>query len=427
MSIHAAVVDLIVDRIGQLCIIPAHDGGPQRGANLGDLQSVEDAALAIHMGRIAAAGPRDEILKSFAGRETIDAGGRLVTPGLVDPHTHLVWAGDRAEEFEQRLQGKTYMEIAAAGGGINRTVRLTRAASREELIAQTRPRLERMLRCGTTTVEVKTGYGLATQTEITMLDVIADLNAGQPLDLIPTFLGGHDIPPEYAGRTDAYVDLLVDEMIPAVAAWKAQRWPGALYCDVFCEKGVFDVAQTRRILEAGLRAGLTPRLHADEFVSLGGVALATELNAASVDHLLATTPDDVARLAQARTVAVLLPATPFGLGIPNTAPARGLVEAGAALALATDCNPGTAWCESMPLILALATRALKLTPAQALAAATINAAFAVERGDQIGSLEPGKMADLVIWDAPDYRHLSYRFGANLAQCVVKGGQVAYSA
>jgi imidazolonepropionase len=284
-----------------------------------------------------------------------------------------------------------------------------------------------MLRCGTTTVEVKTGYGLATATEITMLDAIAELNAGQPLDLIPTFLGGHDIPPEYAGRTDAYVDVLVNEMIPAVASWKMQRWPGPLYCDVFCEKGVFDVAQTRRILEAGLRAGLTPRLHADEFVSLGGVALATELNAVSVDHLLATTPDDVARLAEARTVAVLLPATPFGLGIANTAPARALVDAGAALAIATDCNPGTAWCESMPLILALATRALKLTPAQALAAATINAAFAVERGDRIGSLEPGKMADVVIWDAPDYRHLSYRFGANLAQWVIKGGQVVYRA
>jgi imidazolonepropionase len=414
---------LLVDRIGQLCVMPAHDGGPQRGLQTGDLGLILDAAVAIRSGRIVAAGPRDSILEQYAALSVVDAEGRLVTPGLIDPHTHLVWAGDRAEEFEQRIAGATYQEIAASGGGINRTVRLTRAASLVELLDQAEARLDRMLRHGTTTVECKTGYGLEPETEISMLSAIALLDSEHVVDVVPTFLGGHDVPPEYAGNADGYVELLVDRMIPAVAAWKAEHWPGPLYCDVFCEEGVFNLEQTWRILEAGSQAGLVPRLHADEFVSLGGVALAIEMGAVSVDHLLVTPPEDVMRLGQSNTIAVLLPATPFGLGIKNTAPARALLEAGAVIALATDCNPGTAWCESLQMVMALATRTLGLTPAQALAASTINAAFAVERGDQIGSVEAGKQADLVIWDAPDYRHLSYRFGTNLAQVVIKNGQV----
>ncbi|HVO44019.1 MAG TPA: imidazolonepropionase [Aggregatilineales bacterium] len=415
-------VELIVDHIGQLCTIPSHEG-PQRGRDLGDLGLIADAAIAIQHGEVAAVGRRDAILDAYTGSQTIDVGGRLVTPGLVDPHTHLVWGGDRAEEFEMRLAGATYQEIMAAGGGINRTVRQTRAASIDSLVAAAKARLDGMLHNGTTTVECKTGYGLDVQTEITMLDTIARLNAEHPIDLVPTFLGAHAIPPEYADRPEDYVKLLVTTMIPAVARWKELHWPGILYGDVFCEEGAFTLAQSRRILEAERRAGMRLRVHVDEFASLGGTALAVEMSATTADHLLVTTPADVERLGKSDTIAVLLPATPFGLGIKNTAPARELIAAGTAIAIATDCNPGTAWCESMPMVLALATRQLGLTPAQALAAATVNAAYAVDRGDRIGSLAAGKAADLVIWDVPDYRHLSYRFGSNLAWKVIKAGRV----
>jgi len=420
-------VDLIIDHIGQLCVIPAQNGGPQRGDEMGNLGIIPQAAVAINGETIAAVGPRDEILANYSAPTIIDAGDRLVTPGLVDPHTHLVWAGDRAEEFEMRIQGATYMEIAEAGGGINRTVRLTRLATLTELIEATAARLDRMLRYGTTTVEIKTGYGLNQSTEISMLSAIALLDSEHPMDIVPTFLGAHDFPAEYADNHDAYVKLLVNSMIPAAAAWRAEHWPGPMCCDVFCEDGVFTLEQTQRILEAGQQAGFGLRVHADEFKSLGAVSLAAQYGAVSVDHLLATTPEDVQVLAQSDTIAVLLPATPFGLGIRNTAPAQALLEAGAAIALATDCNPGTAWSENMQFVMALAARYLRLTPAQALVAATINAAFAVQCGDLAGSLEPGKRADLVIWDVPDYRHLSYRFGTNLARSVIKRGNVVFSA
>lgn len=416
-------VDLIVDHIGQLCVVPAHKDGPQRGAQLGDLGIIEGAAIAVQSGRIAAIGPRDSIRERYVTDTSIDARGQLVTPGLVDPHTHLIWAGDRAEEFERRLLGATYQEIMLSGGGINHTVRKTRAASLLELVEQAKARLDRMLQHGTTTVECKTGYGLDRDTEISMLSAIALLDVEHPIDLVPTFLGAHAIPSEYVNNPDGYVELLIEQMIPAAASWQAEHWPGPLYCDVFCDNGYFTVEQTRRIFEAAQQAGMALRIHADEFATLGGTALAVEMGATSADHLLVTTPADAELLGQARTVAILLPATPFGLNIENTAPAKMLIEANAAVALATDCNPGTAWCESMQLVLALATRTLGLSPAQALAAATINAAFALDRGERIGSLETGKQADLVIWDAPDYRHLSYRFGANLAQTVIKNGQV----
>ncbi len=415
-------VDLIIENIGQLCTIPAHDGRPQRGQALGDLGLVEDGAVAIENGFIIAAGPRDEVLGKYQAVSNLDAKGRVVTPGLVDPHTHLIWAGDRAAEYEQRLAGATYQEIMAAGGGINHTVELTRSASLADLVEQTEARLRAMVQYGTTTVEVKTGYGLDTETEIRMLSAIALLDSESDIDLIPTFLGAHAVPPEYADNADAYVDLLVEQMIPAAATWKAEHWPGPMFCDVFCEAGAFTLDQARRILEAGQMAGMGLRLHADEFSSLGATALAVEMRAASVDHLLVTTQHDIELLGTSRTTAVLLPATPFSLNIENTAPAHALLEAGAAIALGTDCNPGTAWCESMQMVLALATRSLRLTPAQALAAATINAAFALDRGDYVGSLEAGKQADIVIWNVPDYRYLSYRFGVNLVQTVFKNGR-----
>jgi imidazolonepropionase len=414
-------VDILIDNIGQLCTIPPHDGGPQRGRDLGDLGIVSNAAIAIEHGEILAVGPREELLGFYDGEETIDAGGMLVTPGLVDPHTHLVWSGDRTEEFEMRLEGATYQAIMAAGGGINRTVRQTRGASVESLIAQTGARLTNMLRHGTTTIECKTGYGLDPQTEIAMLNTIALLDAEHPVHLLPTFLGAHAVPPEFEGQPDAYVDLLIENMIPAAARWRDENWPDVMYCDAFCEEGAFTLAQTRRILESGRQAGFKLRLHADEFASLGAVPLAVELGAVSVDHLLVTNQADVDLLGKSSTMAILLPATPFGLGIKNTAPAKALIEAGAAVALATDCNPGTAWCESMQMVLALATRHLGMTPAQALVAATLNAAFAVDCGDKMGCIDAGRDADLVIWNVPDYRHLAYRFGANMARRVIKAG------
>lgn len=416
-------IDLLIQNIGQLCTVPSHKGGPQRGSRLGDLGLLENAAVAVHDGLIVAVGDDASLRRSCAVEKVLDAGGQLVTPGLVDPHTHLIWAGDRAGEFEQRIGGATYQQIMAAGGGINRTVQDTRAATLDELVMQSKARLDRMLAHGSTTVECKSGYGLNTPTEIVMLDVIARLDHEHPVDLVPTFLGAHAVPPEFDGNPDGYVDLLVDEMLPAAAAWRAEHWPETLFCDVFCEVGAFDLAQTRRILEAARAHEMALKVHIDEFEPLGGGRLAAELGAVSVDHVVVTPDEDILAIARSNTIAVALPPTPFGLAHTDYTPARRFLDAGAALAIATDCNPGTGWCESMQFVMALATRYMRLTPAQALVAATLNAAHAVGRGDRVGSLEVGKQADLVIWDAPTYAHLSYHFGVNLAQTVIKRGQV----
>ena len=416
-------IDLLIHNIGQLCIVPAHNNGPQRGTDLGDLGLIENAAIAISDGVVITTGPDADIRSRFNGRQAIDAGGMLVTPGLVDPHTHVIWAGNRAHEFEQRIAGATYQEIMAAGGGINRTVQDTRAATLSDLIAQSRQRLDLMLAHGSTTVEAKSGYGLNTDTEIAMLEAIAQINATHPIDLAATFLGAHAIPPEYAADVEGYVQLVIEEMIPAVARWQAKNWPNTLFCDVFCEVGAFDLDQTRRILEAGRAHGMALKVHADEFEPLGGTRLAADMGATSVDHVVVTPPKDIQAIGSSKTVAVSLPPTPFGLAHTTYTPAQDFLTAGAALAIATDCNPGTGWSENMQFVMALATRYLKLTPAQALAAATINAAHAIGRGKHVGSLEGGKQADLVVWRVPTYPHLSYRFGSNLAGKVIKRGKV----
>jgi imidazolonepropionase len=420
-------IDLLIYNIGQLCTVPAHEGGPQRGHALGDLGLLEKAAVAIDSGTIVALGTEDEVCDAFTAATLLDAGGNLVTPGLVDPHTHLIWAGDRAGEFEQRLAGATYQEIMAAGGGINRTVLATRAADLTTLVEQAKQRLNSMLAHGATTVECKTGYGLNTQTELAMLNAIALLDMEHPIELVPTFLGAHAVPPEYTQDPEAYVQLIIQEMLPAVAEWRAEHWPGMLFCDVFCEVGAFDLGQTQRILETALQYDMALKIHVDEFETLGGGFLAAEMGAISADHVVVTPETDIQAIAQSDTIAVALPPTPFGLAHKEYTPALRFLEAGAALAIATDCNPGTAWNESMQMVMALATRYMRLTPAQALAAATINAAFAVGRGDTVGSLEVGKQADIVIWDVPDYPHLSYRFGTNMTKTVIKCGKVVYSA
>ena len=346
-------------------------------------------------------------------------------PGFVDPHTHLLWAGDRAAEFEMRLEGKTYMEIMAAGGGINSTVRATRSASTDDLVTQTQQRLWQAFSYGTTTAEVKTGYGLDLESELRQLEAILQLNNHAPLELAPTFLGAHAVPPEYEGRTDAYTDLVCNEMLPAVYDWWRIHAGGQMlpFVDVFCERGAFDLAQSRRILETAKALGFPLKIHADEFENLGGASLAAELGAASADHLVKTSPEDIRALAASDTVAVSLPGTPFGLNESEYTPAGEIIVADGLLALATDTNPGTSWCESMQFILALACRKMRMTPAQAIAAATINAAAAIRRESQIGSLEQGKQADLLVLSVDDYRHLGYRFGTNLVAYVIKQGRV----
>jgi imidazolonepropionase len=415
-------IDLLIHSASQV-VTPS--GPPQRGPELGRLSVVPDGAVAVDRGRILAVGPSADLRERYSASEQLDAAARVVLPGFVDAHTHAVWAGDRASEFEMRLEGRSYMDILASGGGIMATVRATRAASNAQLAAETRPRLRRMLACGTTTVEVKSGYGLDLATELRLLQVILDLDAAGPPQLVPTFLAAHAVPEEFRGRTDDYVEAVCTEMLPAAAAWWTAHAGGRSlpFVDVFCEEGVFDLEQTRRILTAARSLGFPLKVHADEFVALGGTRLAVELGARSTDHLLHTPPDEVALLGRSDTVAVALPATPFGLGEPARAPVRDLMQAGAILALATDLNPGTAWCESMPFTIALACRTLGLTTAQAIAAATINGACALGLDAGKGSLEPGKDADLILVDVPDYRHIGYRFGTNLVSRVVQGGRV----
>lgn len=415
-------VDLLVHSAGQLCVVPPRDGGPQRGGALGELGIIPDGAAAVAGGRVVAVGPSADLRGRYRAAAELDARGRCVLPGFVDPHTHLPWMGDRAGEFEQRLGGATYMEIMAAGGGIMSTVRRTRDASVDELVADNLPRLARMLRYGTTSAEAKTGYGLETAAELRQLEAIATLGAAQPVELTPTFLPAHAVPEEYRGDTEGYVRLLIEETLPAGAAWMRARGL-TLFCDVFCEEGVFDLEQTRRILEAAAALGYRLKVHADEFVGLGGTRLAVELGATSADHLVSTPAADIAALGRGDTVAVGLPGTPFGLAQRDYTPAKAILAAGGALALATDCNPGTCWCESMQMVIALACRYMGLTQAQAIVAATLNAAFAIGRGDQVGSLAPGYQADLLILDVADYRQLGYRFGTNLVRTVVKKGQV----
>ena len=398
------------------------NGGPQRGRSLGHLGLIPDGAILIQDGEIVAVGPSQKLLETYPGEARIDASDCVVMPGFVDPHTHVIWSGDRAAEFEMRLEGKTYLEILAAGGGILSTVRATRAATIDDLLKETRPRLRTMLEHGTTTVEAKTGYGLETETELRMLQALIDLDEEGPLDLAITFLGAHAIAPENKDDPQAYTDLICETMLPEVRNW----WPDDRrlpFVDVFCETGAFDLDQSRQIMTKAKQLGFPLKIHADEFDNLGGAALAVELGAISADHLVATSALDIQTLGQSGTIAVGLPATPFGLAEEHYTPAVEILEAGGILALATDLNPGTAWCESMQFAIALGCRYMGLTPAQAIAAATINAAAAIDRAEEIGSLEPGKQADLIILKIPQYQHLGYRFGTNLVKQVIKCGQI----
>ena len=416
--------DLLLVNAAQVVTCASDD--VKRGADLQEVEIVEKGAVAVHEGKIVAVGETADLKQSITAEETVDVQGCAICPGFVDPHTHTVFGGDRVHEFEMRIRGASYMEIMAAGGGIVSTMRHTREASEAELVASARQRLDEMLSLGTTTVEIKSGYGLDTATELKMLRVIEQLDLDHPCTLVPTFLGAHTLPPEYKDDAGGYVNLVVEEMVPAVAEWYAQshfveqRTP--LFVDVFCEDHAFDVAQSRQILAAGQAAGMGAKIHVDQFNALGGTQMAVELGAISADHLDVTAAAGIEALANSEVVAVPLPAANFNLGHTDFARAREMVDAGSALALATDLNPGSAPCYSMPLVMALANRYLRLLPGESLNAATINAAFSIGMADKIGSIEVGKAADLVVLKTADYRHSTYFLGHNPVAMVMKNGR-----
>jgi imidazolonepropionase len=394
---------------------------PRTGAEMRELSIIEDGAMLVRGLRIERVGTRSEIEPLIDDAcELFDAGARVVAPGFVDAHAHPVFAGNRADEFEQRAGGATYQEIAARGGGIRSTVRRTRAASEEELFTAALRREEWFLRNGTTTVEAKSGYGLSIEDELKMLRVIRELNARGRLSYVPTFLGAHEVPDEYRGRGGEYVELVVNEMLPRVV-----REGLAEFCDVFCEERVFTVEESRRVLSTARSLGLGLRVHADQLTRGGGAALAAELRAKTADHLEHTDAEGIASLREACVQPVLLPGSVYALGSARYPEARAMIDAGLAVVLATDFNPGSSPTPSMTMILSLASTHMRMTPAEALTAATVNAAYSLNRGDETGTLEAGKRADFVAHDCEDYRELSYFFGVEHARAVFVGGREVF--
>ena len=422
--------DLIVHNAGQL-VTCASGGKPRRGVAMLDVAIIENGAVAIADGKILGVGKSNDIVRDFRSDNDIDAHGRVVSPGFVDPHTHIVYAGDRLDEFELKIKGADYLEILASGGGIISTVRKTREASCEELIEASRGRLDKMLACGTTTCEIKTGYGLDLVTELKMLRVIEELDNTHVIDIVPTFLAAHTVPPEYRDGPEAYVDLICNEMLPKAWEWFTGSQLSArgrpFFADVFCEKNAFDVEQTKRIFRAAGSLGFRLKGHVDQFTNLGGSKIAIEMGAVSIDHLDATSDDEIAMLASSNTVGVVIPTENFNAGKTQFADARQMIDVGCAVAISTDYNPGSAPCPSQTMAMAIACRYQKLLPSEAMIAATIHAAFAIGMGETCGSIEPGKLADLLILETSDYRSAAYEFGGSCVGKVIKGGQLVYDA
>jgi len=408
------VAVLAIRNIGELVVVPP---GPVGGRSMGRVPRIPAAAMLIEGGRIAWFG-READLDAPAGGETLDARGGCVIPGLIDCHTHAVFAGSREDEFVQRLQGTSYAEIAQAGGGIRRTVESVRAASCDELVELALLRLRRMLEGGVTTVEIKSGYGLGVEHELKMLEAIRRLGRCQPIEVVATYLAAHTTPAEYAGRPDDYLDAVLDHAVLA----RIRDQGLAEFCDVFCERTAFDVARSRRVLTTGRGFGLAPKLHADQITQMGATLLAAEVGAVSADHLETVTDEAAVALKAAGTVAVLLPGCSLFLGVPQ-APARRLLEADLPVAVATDCNPGSAMIESLPLVLAIACVQARMTPTEALAAGTANAAAALRRQDRLGAIRVGMQADLAILDVPNHERFLYEFGRNCVHTVLKAGRV----
>ena len=405
---------LLIHNIGVLATPEGAEA--RRGEAQGKLRVLEKAWIYTENGEIISYGTGNPPV-TFG--EKLDAGGRLVTPGLVDAHTHLIFGGWRQNELAMKLRNVPYLDILAAGGGILSTVKATRAATEDELTAKAAAALDEMLAFGTTTCEAKSGYGLETKEELKQLRVIKRLNKEHPMDLVPTFMGAHALPPEFKENREGYLKLLCEEMIPAAAKQKLAK-----FCDVFCETGVFTAEESRRILQAGLDNGLTPKIHADEIDAIGGSRLAGEIGAISAEHLIVCPDAGIESMAKGGTVACLLPATSFYLN-STYAPARRMIEAGVPVALASDYNPGSCPCLNLQLVMNIACLKYRLTPEEVLTGVTLNAAAAVGMADKVGSIDRAKQADLVIWDAPDLNYLCYRLGSNLAHTVIKKGEICH--
>ncbi len=412
---------LLITNIGQL--ITLEGPVPRRGDKMKELSIIENGGIAAAGAEILAVGKSDEVAGKVSpaeGCKLVDARGGVVTPGFIDSHTHPVFSMTREEEFEMRLQGKTYMEIAEAGGGIRASVRDLRETPVPVLTEKTSRHLDVMLSCGTTTIEAKSGYGLSTDAEIKSLQIIRNLAETHPVEMIPTFLGAHEVPDEFRDNREQYINLLVNEMIPKVASEKL-----AEFCDIFCERGVFDIEESRKIMQTARSRGLKLKFHADELTNLGGAELAAEMGAISADHLVFISDGGIKALSQSGTTAVLLPGTSFSLNHGHYAPARKMIEAGVIIALATDFNPGSSYTESLPMIVTLAALNYKLTAAEAIAAVTVNAACAVDRAGKIGQLRVGLPADITVWNMNDYRELPYHYGINPVNKVIKNGKVVF--
>ncbi|MEM0057445.1 MAG: imidazolonepropionase [Candidatus Bathyarchaeia archaeon] len=409
--------DILIVNANELITLAGGSEKPRVGSQMRELGIIRGGCVAIKDGRIIAVGKTVDVRKNVRAETIINASGKTVMPGFVDPHTHLVFAGSREDEFQMRIEGTSYMDILKSGGGILKTVRETRKASVDELLGFGLSTLDVMLRHGTTTVEAKSGYGLTTKDEMKILGVIKRLNQLHAVDVVPTFMGAHAIPPEYRSSPEDYVKLVVEEMIPRVAE-KAL----AEFCDVFCERGVFTIEQSRRILEAGKGYGLKPKIHADEMSTFGGAELAASLGAVSAEHLLFASDEGLKAMAEKGIIAVLLPAAAFSLMSGRYADARKMIDYGVPVALGTDFNP-SCWVESQQLVVAFACHFMRMTPAEAITAATINAAHAIGRAKEVGSIEVGKKADIIVLNMPNHMFLGYRFGVNLVDKVIKNGRL----
>ncbi len=412
--------DLVIFHANQLVTMNTTFGAPRIGEDMSELAIIHDGAVGVKDERIIFVGTTEELMSKFEFGKIptkVNAKNKLVIPGFVDPHTHIIFDGTRENELTLKVNGKTYLEILNEGGGILKTVRETREASLAKLIENGKKILDRMMFYGTTTAEIKSGYGLTTESEVKILRAAKILNEEHPIDIISTFLGAHAIPPEYKDEPDEYVDLIISEMIPTVVKEEL-----AEFCDVFCEKGIFSIKQTRKIINRAKRYGLKPQIHIDEIVDTNGALLAAEVKAIQTGHLLKSNDNGLKAIANAGVIATLLPGTPFCLMSNEYAPAKKMIQMGVPIAIATDLNPNC-WTESMQMIIALACYNMKLTPAEALSAATINSACALQRQDEIGSLEIGKKADLVIFEVPNYHFVPYHFGVNLVSKVIKNGKI----
>lgn len=408
---------LAIRNIAELTIVPA---GPVPGRSMGTIETIESAAILVDGDRIGWFGPEEDLTLP-AGCDTLDADGGCVIPGLIDCHTHTVFAGSREQEFVKRISGKSYAQIAEEGGGIRVSVEAVRAASVDELVELAKPRLSRMLSNGVTTVEIKSGYGLTVDDEIKMLRAVRRLDEDQPIELVGTYLAAHTTPAEFADRPDAYLDTILDDAVLSLIRDEGL----AEFCDVFCERTAFDVPRSRRVLTTAAKYGLRPKLHADQITQMGATVLAGEVGAISADHLETIHEQGIAALKSAETVAVLLPGCSFFLGV-DQAPARRLLEAGLPVALATDYNPGSAMIESLPAVMGIACTQMRMTPTEALVAVTANAAAAIGRHDRIGAIKTGMQADLVVLDVPNHLRLCYEQGRNCVRHAIKAGSVVYS-